>query len=109
MGKCYVKGHGTPQEKVGIKVSEDKICIRYRRMFPALFVTGRSGVCTRTFRTDLEQAEFADPRNAAASGSNLHQVHNRHLNGKTAAFFKALDTADFKGGHKTCMTFLDKA
>jgi len=66
-------------------------------------------VGSRALGSDLQQPHFAHPRDAAAAGADLHQVHDRHLDRQPAAFLEALHPAHLEGRDQPRLPVLDQA
>src|SRR5665213_2364287 len=80
----HVERHLAAEKAARAQTSEDDVRVGYRRCGAALTVTHGPRVTARAARTDLERADFIDPRDAAAAGADLDDVDDRQHDRMTA-------------------------
>src|SRR5581483_119886 len=74
LGADLVELHVAAEEVAGIEIAEHQIRIGNARICAAAAVTDRARRRAGALRADLEQAEIADWRDAAAAGADLDHV-----------------------------------
>ena len=82
--------HRAAGKRLRVEVAEHEVGIGHRGLLAAASVAGRAGQGARALRADLEQAQFVQPRNAAATCADLDQLDGGDRNGQAAAFGQAL-------------------
>jgi len=97
------------EKTIGAKPAENEVGIRDRRLLAAQPIADRTGLRAGALRADLQRAQAACARDAAAAGADFHQVHHRHLDGEAAAFLEALHAPDFETLHHRRDAALDEA
>ena len=91
-----VEVHVATEEVLGIEHSEREVGVGHRRPRAAAAVTRRPWVGAGGFRTDLQQSELIDARQASATGADLDQVDRRHGHRKAGALLEPVHARHFK-------------
>src|SRR5207249_3408897 len=82
------------EEIAGVEIPEREIGIRDRRLRAAESVARWPRARAGALRTDLEQPEMIDPREASAARADLDHLHHGELHRESAAALEAIDLGD---------------
>ena len=83
-----IQGKFAADQPVRIQVSEHEAGVGNGRRTPAAAITGRAGIAAGAVRSDLDQPETVDPRNAATARADLDQVDGGGLDRDAAALLE---------------------
>ena len=86
-----VELHVAAQEVAGIEQAEGQVGVGHRGLATAAAVARGSGVGAGGLRSDLQQAELVDARQAAAPGADLDEVDRGHRDGEPRALLEPVD------------------
>src|SRR3972149_3273221 len=95
-GAVHVELHLAAEKIVWIEITQYEVGVGHRRLRTALPIANRSGVSAGTLRSNLEQTEGIDPRDAAAAGADLDHVDPRDAHRQAAPFAKTIYAVDFE-------------
>jgi hypothetical protein len=109
LGGHAVQVHAAPEEEIRVQVAEDQVGVGDGWLGPAEPVAGWPRAGARAVWPNFQKAHGVEARDRAATGADLDQLDDGHLDGQAATLLEAVLAVHLEFGRRQRLAVLDHA